>query len=86
MTLEDICNQYNSVKELIRQHRIDLFRGLVRYLYLFIEGMSTSSSGMLDKEVTSITVQSIAQLMVDCSENPEIDPIPFSIEPCEREF
>ena len=86
MTLEDLCNEYNIGNELIPQHRFDLFRCLVSYLYLFIEHMSTSYSGMLDKEVTSITVQSIAQLMVDCSENPEIDPIPFSIEPCEREF
>ena len=86
MTLEELCKEYNIGNELIPQHRFDLFRSLVSYLYLFIEHMSTSYSGMLDKEVTSITVQSIAQLTVDCTENPGMDPITFSIEPCEREF
>ena len=80
----EICEQYTSGKGLTRQHRIDLFRGLVSYLHLFVE--NELYSGMLEKEVTNITVQSIAQLMVDCSENPEIDSIPFLIEPVEREF
>ena len=86
MTLEELCKEYNIGNELIPQHRFDLFRSLVSYLYLFVEHTSTSYTGMMDKEVTSITVQSIAQLTVDCTENPGIDPIPFSIGPCEREF
>ena len=73
-----ITSRYKKNVSAPKKTQINFFRSLVAYLFLFV-----GVAGMLDKEISNITVQELAQAVVHLKDYPDDEDIPFSVEPSE---
>ena len=73
-----ITSRYKKNVSAPKKTQINFFRSLVAYLFLFV-----GVAGMLDKEISNITVHELAQAVVHMKDYPDDEDIPFSIEPNE---
>ena len=64
-----------------KKTQINFFRSLVAYLFLFV-----GVAGLLDKEISNITVHELAQAVVHMKDYPDDEDIPLSIEPNESKY
>ena len=73
-----ITSRYKKNVSAPKKTQINFFRSQVAYLFLFV-----GVAGMLDKEISNITVHELAQAVVHMKDYPDDEDIPFSIEPNE---
>ena len=73
-----ITSRYKKNVSAPKKTQINFFRSLVAYLFLFV-----GVAGMLDKEISNITVHELAQAVVHMKDYPDDEDIPFSVEPNE---
>ena len=73
-----ITSRYKKNVSAPKKTQINFFRSLVAYLFLFV-----GVAGMLDKEISNITVHELAQAVVHMKDYPDDEDISFSVEPNE---
>ena len=73
-----ITSRYKKNVSAPKKTQINFFRSLVAYLFLFV-----GDAGMLDKEISNITVHELAQAVVHMKDYPDDEDIPYSVEPNE---
>ena len=76
-----ITSRYKKNVSAPEKTQINFFRSLVAYLFLFV-----GVAGMLDKEISNITVHELAQAVVHMKDYPDDEDLPFSIEPNESKY
>ena len=73
-----ITSRYKKNVSAPKETQINFLGSLVAYLFLFV-----GVGGMLNKEISNITVHELAQAVVHMKDYPDDEDIPFSVEPNE---
>ena len=76
-----ITSRYKKNVSAPKKTQINFFRSLVAYLFLFV-----GVAGILNKEISNITVHELAQAVVYIKDYPDDEDILFSIEPNESKY